>query len=172
MLIASKRSMQKTLLSVLSSKMFLNRLFAKIFDICEHLLNADKEINVYSICELLSSNEIEDAKFLQNSFITNINYRYYVNKIQEAYFDRLIADAKTQKDLDFIKNEQEKYAATSQLLSISHNAEELLSAEYENQKIITTGYPSIDKNLGCMQGGDFVILAGAPGMGKTCMMIN
>jgi len=23
-----------------------------------------------------------------------------------------------------------------------------------------------------MQGGDFVILAGAPGMGKTCMMIN
>ena len=172
MLIASDRSMQKTLLSVLNSKMFVNRLFSKIFDICEHFFNANKEINVYSICELLTPKEIEDAKFLQNSFITNVNYRYYVNKIQEAYFDRLIADAKTQKDLDFIKNEQEKYVDTSQLLSISHNAEELLSTEYENQKIITTGYPSIDKKLGCMQGGDFIILAGATGMGKTCMMIN
>ena len=172
MLIASNRSMQKTLLSVLNSKMFVNRLFSKIFDICEHFFNANKEINVYSICELLTPKEIEDVKFLQNSFITNVNYRYYVNKIQEAYFDRLISEAKTQKDLDFIRNEQEKYVDTSQLLSISHNAEELLSAEYENQKIITTGYPSIDKKLGCMQGGDFIILAGATGMGKTCMMIN
>jgi replicative DNA helicase len=172
MLVASNRTMQKTLLSVLSSKMFTNRLFAKIFDICEHFLNSDKEINVYSISELLSPSELEDVRYLQDSFITNVNYRYYVEKVQEAYFSRLIESAKTQKDLDFIRQEQEKYVDTSQLLSIVHNSEELLSTEYENQKIITTGFPSLDKKLGCMQGGDFIILAGATGMGKTCMMIN
>ena len=172
MLIASKRTMQKTLLSVLNSKMFTNRLFSKVFDICEHFLNANKEINVYSISELLSPDEAADVCFLQDSFITNVNYRFYVDKIHEAYFSRLIESARTPQDLEFIRKEQEKYVDTSQLLSISHNSEELLTTEYENQKIITTGYPEIDKKLGCMQGGDFIILAGATGMGKTCMMIN
>lgn len=172
MLIASQLSMQKTLLSVLSSKMFTNRLFAKIFEICEHLLNANKPINVYSISELLSPNESDDLRYLQDSFITNVNYRYFVEKVQEAYFERLIENAKTLADLDNVQKEREKYIDTSQLLSISHNAEELLSTEYENQKIITTGYLSIDKKLGCMQGGDFIIFAGATGMGKTCVMIN
>ena len=172
MLIASQRTMQKTLLSVLNSKMFTNRLFAKIFDICEHLLNANKEINVYSICELLSPNELEDVRYLQDTFITNVNYRYYVDKVQQAYFERLVESARTLTDLDNIKKEKEKYIDTSQLLSISHKSEELLSTEYENQKIITTGYPTIDEKLGCMQGGDFIIFAGATGMGKTCMMIN
>ncbi|MBR2069410.1 MAG: AAA family ATPase, partial [Candidatus Gastranaerophilales bacterium] len=172
MLIASKRTMQKTLLSVLNSKMFTNCLFSKVFDICEHFLNANKEINVYSISELLSPDEAADVCFLQDSFITNVNYRFYVDKIHEAYFSRLIESARTPQDLEFIRKEQEKYVDTSQLLSISHNSEELLTTEYENQKIITTGYPEIDKKLGCMQGGDFIILAGATGMGKTCMMIN
>ena len=172
MLIASKRTMQKTLLSVLSSKMFTNRLFSKIFEICEHLINANKEVNVYTICELLSPAELEDVRYLQDSFITNVNYRFYVQKVQEAYFERLVEGARTLADLEFVQKEREKYIDTSQLISIAHNSEELLTTEYENQKIITTGFPSIDKKLGCMQGGDFIILAGATGMGKTCMMIN
>ena len=172
MLIASQRTMQKTLLSVLSSKMFTNRLFAKIFEICEHLINANKEVNVYTICELLSPAELEDVRYLQDSYITNVNYRFYVQKVQEAYFERLVEGAKTLADLELVQKEREKYIDTSQLISIAHNSEELLTTEYENQKIITTGFPSIDKKLGCMQGGDFIILAGATGMGKTCMMIN
>jgi replicative DNA helicase len=92
--------------------------------------------------------------------------------VQEAYFERLVESAKTLSDLELVQKEREKYIDTSQLISIAHNSEELLTTEYENQKIITTGFPSIDKKLGCMQGGDFIILAGATGMGKTCMMIN
>ena len=75
--------------------------------------------------------------------------------------------AKTLSDLELVQKEREKYIDTSQLISIAHNSEELLTTEYDNQKIITTGFPSIDKKLGCMQGGDFIILAGATGMGKT-----
>ena len=172
MLIASEKQMQKTLLSILSSKMFTNHLFSKIFQVCEHLFYSNREVNLYSVLELLSPREKEYVIFLQNNYITNVNYRFYVDKIQSAYFDRLIENAKTQKDLDFIEEEKTKYIDTSALLPISHNSENLLSSEYENQKIITTGYPSIDKKLGCMQGGDLIILAAAPGMGKTCMMIN
>lgn len=172
MLIASERSKQKTLLSVLSSKMFTNKLFSKIFEICEHLINAEKEANVYTVCELLKPNEIEDVRYLQESYITNINYRFYVEKVQQAYFEKLVESAKTLEDLEKVQQEREKYTDTSQLISISHNSENLLTTEYENQKIIKTGYSKIDEKLGCMQGGDFIILAGATGMGKTCMMIN
>ena len=49
MLLASERDMQKTLLSVLSQKMFLNRTFAKVFEICEHLMNSNKEVNVFTV---------------------------------------------------------------------------------------------------------------------------
>ena len=51
MLLASERDMQKTLLSVLSQKMFLNRTFAKVFEICEHLMNSNKEVNVFTVTE-------------------------------------------------------------------------------------------------------------------------
>ena len=108
MLVASEMSMQKTILSVLHSKMFTNRLFSKIFEICEHLINANKPVNVYSICELLSPNELEDVRYLQDSFITNVNYRYYVEKVQQAYFERLVENAKTINDLEFVQKEREK----------------------------------------------------------------
>ena len=172
MLIGSEKSMQKTLLSVLSPKMFTNPLFAKVFEICEHLINANKEVNVYTICELLTPVESEDVRYLQDNYFTNVNYRFYVEKVQQAYFERLIESAKTLEDLEKVQSEREKYVDTSQLIAISHNSEELLTTEYENQKIITTGYRGLDEKLGCMQGGDFIILAGATGMGKTCMMIN
>lgn len=172
MLIGSQKTMQKTLLSVLSPKMFTNRLFAKVFEICEHLINANKEVNVFTICELLTPVESEDVRYLQDNYFTNVNYRFYVEKVQQAYFERLIECAKTLEDLEKVQSEREKYVDTSQLIAISHNSEELLTTEYENQKIITTGYRGLDEKLGCMQGGDFIILAGATGMGKTCMMIN
>ena len=172
-LIASKENMQKTLVSVLSSKMFVNHLFKKVFEICEHLINSNKEANVYSVCELLKNeNEIAEVCLSQDRYVTNVNYKFYVQKIQEAYFSRLIQQAKTEADLEKVLKERSKYTDTSQLLSIAYKSDELLSKDYNNQKLIKTGFPSIDNKLGCMQGGDLIILAGATGMGKTCMMIN
>ena len=172
MLLASERDMQKTLLSVLSQKMFLNRTFAKVFEICEHLMNSNKEVNVFTVTDLMKNpKEIETVLFLQSNYITNVNYKFYVNKVHEAYFSRLIENARTPQDMNFIQKEMDNFIDTTQLLPVSYQALDLLNKD-ENQKIIKTGYPSIDEKLGCMQGGDFIILAGATSMGKTCMMLN
>lgn len=172
MLVASKRDMQQTILSQLSKKMFTNRLFAKVFEIAELLFNSGKEVNVFNIAEKLYSNEDKkNVLLLQENFITNVNYKFYVNKIQEAYFDRITKNATCYNEIEKIQKEKEKYTDTSLLLDITHDAEKLLEKD-ENVKLIKTGYPSIDSKLGCMQGGDLIIFAGAPGMGKTCMMIN
>lgn len=172
MLVASKKDMQRMILSQVTSKMLTSRLFAKVFEIAELLLNAGQEVNVFNIVEKLSNNnEKKDVLFLQERYITNVNYKFYVNKIQEAYFDRITESASKFSDLEIIQKEKEKYTDTSILLDVTYNADKLL-IEDENIKLIKTGYPSIDCRLGCMQGGDFIIFAGATGMGKTCMMIN
>lgn len=172
MLVASDKDMQETLLSQLSKKMFTNRLYAKIFDVAELLFNSGKEVNVYNIAEKFNSNdEKKNVLFLQENFITNINYKFYIGKLQESYFDRIAQSASSFSEIELVQKEKEKYTDTSILLDINYRADKLLEEE-ENKKIIKTGYPSIDSKLGCMQGGDFIIFAGATGMGKTCMMIN
>lgn len=172
MLVASDKDMQEMLLSQLSKKMFTNRLYAKIFDVAELLFNSGKEVNVYNIAEKFNSNdEKKNVLFLQENFITNINYKFYIGKLQESYFDRIAQSASSFSEIELVQKEKEKYTDTSILLDINYRADKLLEEE-ENKKIIKTGYPSIDSKLGCMQGGDFIIFAGATGMGKTCMMIN
>ena len=172
MLVASKKDMQQNILSLLSPKMFTIRLYAKIFDIAELLFKSGKEVNVFNIAEKFSNNEDrKNILLLQENFITNINYKFYIEKIQEAYFDRVTQNASSYAEIEKIQKEKEKYTDTSALLDITYQADKLLD-EDKNVKLITTGYPSIDSKLGCMLGGDFIIFAGATGMGKTCMMLN
>ncbi len=172
MLVASQKDMQEVILGQLNKNMFINRFFAKVFDIAELLFNSGKEVNFYNIAEKLSNiEEKQDLLALQENFITNINYKFYIDKIHNAYFDRVTQSATSFDDIEKIQREKEKYTDTSILLDITYNADKLLVPK-ENTRLIRTGYPSIDKHLGCMLGGDFIVLAGATGMGKTCMMIN
>ena len=172
MLVASKRDMQQAILSQLSQKMFTTRLFAKIFEVAELLFKSGKEVNVFNIAEKFYNNEDrKNILLLQENFITNINYKFYIEKIQEAYFDRVTQNASSYSEIEKIQREKEKYTDTSTLLDITYQADKLLIQD-KDIKLIKTGYPSIDAKLGCMQGGDFIIFAGAPGMGKTCMMLN
>lgn len=171
MLLASDESMQNVILQSLSTRMFTNVFYRKIFEVCEHLQKSGHEINVYSVTEILNQNA-EDLMSLQNNFITNVNYKFYVKKIQEDYFNRLSSSAQTLNDIDFIQQEREKYADTSCMLPINFKASEILTNDYVNQTIVKTGYNKIDENIGCFQKGDYVILAGITGSGKTGTMLN
>ena len=171
MLLASDESMQNVILQSLSTRMFTNAFYRKIFEVCEHLNQSKHEINVFSVTEILNQNA-EELMDLQNNFITNINYQYYVKKIQENYFNNLTASAKNVDDIDYIQREREKYTDTSCMQSISYNAKKILTEDYENQTIVKTGFKKIDDNIGCFQKGDYVILAGITGSGKTGTMLN
>lgn len=171
MLIASEFDMQSVILNLLSKNMFFSTLHQRIFETCETLFKKNIELNVFSISEILENNVIELFE-LQKNYITNVNYKYYIKKIHENYFNSLIKNAESIEDMETIQDERDKYTDKSILQSISNNAINLLEEQYVNQKSIKTGYSSIDEKLGCLQGGDLLILAGATGMGKTCMIIN
>ena len=44
--------------------------------------------------------------------------------------------------------------------------------EYENQKIIRTGFPTLDAEIGGLFGGTFTGIGGVPKCGKTTLMLN
>lgn len=56
MLLASDESMQNVILQSLSTRMFTNVFYRKIFEVCEHLQKSGHEINVYSVTEILNQN--------------------------------------------------------------------------------------------------------------------
>ena len=171
MLLGSDESLQNILLQSLSTRMFMNKFYSKIFEVCEYLHKSKHAINVYSVTEILNQN-VEELMYLQNNFITNVNYNFYVKKLQEEYLNRLTESAKTIKDIDFIQQERERYADTSCMLPVAQNAIDILKKDYQNQTIVRTGFHKIDENIGCFQKGDYVILAGVTGSGKTGTMLN
>lgn len=174
MILGDKCGNKEHIIKSLSADMFINLLYKQIFEICEHLLNSGKEINVFSVCECLEVEKQQQlAKQLNAEFITNVNYKYYIEKIHEAYFDRLTDNAKTAKELAEIQKEIAKWQDTTSLVDISNGASELLCEYYNNwETAVKTYYHSIDAKTGSFQGGDFIILAGQTSMGKTCMMLN
>lgn len=174
MILGDKCGNKEHIIKSLSANMFINLLYKQIFEICEHLLNSGKEINVFSVCEHLEVEKQQQlAKQLNAEFITNVNYKYYIEKIHEAYFDRLTDNAKTAKELAEIQKEIAKWQDTTSLVDISNGASELLCEYYNNwETAVKTYYPSLDAKIGSFQGGDFIILAGQTSMGKTCMMLN
>lgn len=174
MMLGDRLGNKEFIIKSLSEKMFINRFYRKIFEICAHLLNSGKEINVYNVCEVLSEEETKQAiKQIYSEFITNVNSKFYIEKLQGRYFDSLVENAKTVKEMEDAKAEIEKWQDTTSLVDISAGAENLICEYYENwETAVKTYYPSIDNEMGSLQGGDFIVFAGCTSMGKTCMMLN
>ena len=171
-LINSKSELQKKIILSLNSAMFENTINSKLFETMVQLMNSNEEINKYSLLE-------KQPKYLQEITLLSfnealcVNYTYYIEKLQERYFEKLAKNAKSIRDIDIINEERSKYQNREiSVLPLHHNSLELMANAYNNTKRVLTGYKSIDDFVGAMQGGDVIILAGAPSMGKTCTALN
>lgn len=174
MIIGDNWGNKEYIIKNLSTDMFVNKFYQRLFEICEHLFSSNKEINVHSVCEFLTKEEQRQAlKQIYSEFITNVNYKFYLDKVHELYFNGLVANAKTLKDSEEAQKEIAKWQDTSTMVNVSTGADGLLAEYYNNwETAVKTYYPSLDAKIGSFQGGDFIILAGATSMGKTCMMLN
>lgn len=118
----------------------------------------------------------EQAKVIEqiyDEFVGNVNYAYFVKKLQNAYIDRLIKEASSTADLEKIQEVRDFCADASSIVHISDGAESLICDYYDKQEnAVLTGYKSIDSKIGSLFGGDYVVIAGATSMGKTCFAIK
>lgn len=174
MILGDKLGNKETIINSLMPEMFTQSFHRTVFEACVYLQNKKQDVNKFSLMELIGNKEQAAViEQIYEEFITNVNYQYFVNKLQHAYIDRLIKQACTQKDMDRIQEIRDFCADTSCVIHFSEGAENLICDYYNNQEgALLTGFPSIDRKVGALQGGEYIIIAGATSMGKTCFALN
>ena len=155
-------------------QMFTNSIYRKVYNIVIDIYKNNIEIYDQNIIARLDKEE--QKRFLielMNEYITARTYKFHLEKLINAYIQRLLNECDTIEGYEEIKKLKEKYSLKAQTRPIWEDTDNLICDycdRWENP--IQTYYKSIDNIIGSLQGGDILILAGATGMGKSCMMLN
>ena len=185
MIIAGHEQKKGHIMEHVSSEMFRFKDNIEIFEMIEDQykrhgagrLDVDNLINDYKAKKYRNA-VFEALLTLNYEYITDTNCDYYIRLIQEQWADRMAKGCTSIDDFKVLEEKQEKYKLiTKKTLSRLNEAEDVVSMgdlydKRKNAKKMNTGFPSVDKILGNIQGGDFIVMAGATGMGKTCVMLN
>ncbi len=147
-------------------------------------LEKTKKINIVSINHIT---EVID------SVVTSANIDYYISMLNDYYTRRelinsatgIVENAYNEEDVTRLQDYAEKSIllavrnrSVSELIPIStvlKNAHDKLEDLAKNKKLITgleTGFYDFDKLTTGFQGGEMIILAARPGMGKTALALN
>lgn len=175
MLIGTKDENKRShILEHLNSDMFIFKEYKEIYETIVSMKKNNIEIEIDNIIKRIKKESNKRlAADLNKEFITAGNCDYYLEKIHESYFKRLLKECDSFEGYKYLEKLKEKYKLKADTKKIYSEAEEFV-VEYFNRwdDSIQTYFPSIDNAIGSLQGGDLLILAGATGMGKTCMMLN
>ena len=174
------KEMVETVLSYVKESMFLEYKYKRIYEIFKLAYKQNKEIYgtsqfnkiLWELCDLEDEKILCEIPLIEDYWSPTQTLGYWIEKIQSDYFSYMYENAKTKKDFQDV-------LALENKISYTQNNSETLSAEedlddYEKRKqsAIFTPFRSINKCIGSLQGGDMIILAGSPGSGKTCFMLN
>ncbi len=174
MILGDKVGNKDSIINSLLPEMFTQSFHRTVFEACQYLKNKNQDVNLYALQELIGNKEqAAIIEQIYDEFVGNVNYGYFVKKLQNAYIDRLIQNASSTADLDRIQEMRDFCTDTLSIVHISDGAEKLICDYYEKQEnAVLTGYKSIDSKIGSLFGGDYVVIAGATSMGKTCFALN
>lgn len=170
----------ETIFSYIKDDMILGSLNKEIYKIFKDTYKQNKQIYgtkqfyrmLMQICNLENSDIANYMFNLEEYWSPTSTISYWIEKIQGEYFASKYSEAKSKKEFEKVIELERKFSYTQ-------NNVETLSAdddiqEYEKRKntAIFLPYKEVSKYVGSLQGGDMVILAGCPGSGKTCFMLN
>ena len=177
LLASIEKSKKIPILTSLKAEMFTNRTYRQIFSVVSDLYEKGKDLEFFTICEQIGNKACcELLEDLNKEYISATTYKYYVKKLVDRYLTSLIENASSKEDFEYIEKEKKQWDIANtenNYAQIGANAELLICKYYDDaEKMLSTGYKSIDNIIGTLQGGDFIILAGQTSMGKTCMMLN
>lgn len=180
MLVCGRDNKQNHILAHTCREMFTFELHREIYDMCieQFKLHGIKRLNADDLINDYQGKKYKNAVFealmtLDDEFITDRNCDYYIQRLQESWLQRMAVNCKSLDEYKQLEKLKAKYELKNEISNISSNSEQLLADYYDRwERPIKTYYPSIDEKIGSLQGGDLMILAGATGMGKTCMMLN
>ena len=174
LIFTEKLSYKIDILNSLDEKMFENPFLGRVFKIAKELYIKNEPIDETNIISHIPTELCEEYMLaLNNGYVCSANYGYYIEKVIDNYINKLIENVKTQDDINFVEAEKKKYQHKREMVKLEANANDVLD-KYDKEKTnpIKTGFKALDSIIGSLQGGDYVIIAGAPSMGKTCFALN
>ena len=153
-----------------------------------------EHIDTLTVCSTITKKD--SNKGLSKYYVTgctssacsNGNASFYANKIYEKYLLRKIvvesekiSESAKSNDRDIYKRLSYAHTLYGQLLSsrpsFAQDIEDVItdtlnSIKNKTTKLITSGYPNINKFAGGLTRGEVTIIGGRPGHGKTTVLIN
>jgi replicative DNA helicase len=106
-------------------------------------------------------------------YITSADAENWIMRLQVRYEKKLFSECKNANDYRNAVIEINKYKLLDTECNLLDVATKYLDDyDKKSESMVKTGYNNIDGLIGGLQGGNYLILAGSTGMGKTAMALN
>lgn len=153
---------------------FTDLTFRKIYNIAKEIFQANNIVSNVDVFE--KDNSLGSA--LKEIITEGDSFKVYVptycRQLYERYINKLILEAKTVDDVKRINDFIADYAPVGNKIKHISEGYDSFEERYKGEKetSLTTGYTSIDEVIGSFSGGDYIVLGGSTGVGKTSIAIN
>lgn len=177
-LLCGKTEYQRMILEHTCKAMFTEKKLRTIYEIITDYVKTHgiAKLNAMDLICTLDDTNIQYTGYIYDitkNFIISADSSNLIMCLISLYEKRLLNECKTREDFESVENEISKYKfmdTTNNLFDIANKY--LLDYETQGENITPTYYPSIDNLIDGLQGGNYMILAGSTGMGKTVMALN
>ena len=177
-LLSGKVQYKQTIINHTCIDMFTDKDTRAIYSIILKFLETHtlKELMPFNIMLWLDKKDVKYIHyfmFLKQNFICSADSDNWLIRLHALFEKRLLADCKNFEDIRSAQEIIDKYKMQNYDNDLSEVAiNYLMDYDKKQEHTVKTNYPKIDELLGGFQGGNYVILAGATGMGKTAMALN
>lgn len=159
-------------------QMFTDKDLRAIYEIIEKYVqqNGINKLNAYDLIDSLKGKDIKYVQYLwsmKENFIHSGDAENWLMRLHNQYEKKLYSECKTRTDFLKVDNELSKYRIQATECQLLDAAMQYLD-DYDKKadSLVKSYYRSVDNLIGGLQGGNYVILAGSTGMGKTATALN
>lgn len=127
---------------------------------------------------LIALKETKEFDFIGDIMLCNtlsINCPQYAQILFDNFINKYIKNATTKQDIEKIEEYKNNFNIKNDtdVFKLSDKTD-ALQVNYDNSgaSSVLTLYERLDENVGCFCGGDYIVVAARPGVGKTALALN
>lgn len=177
-LLCGKSQYQELILNHTCSNMFFDKFNKDVYSLMRKYIE-NNEAHILDAYDFILSLNDKKEKYtsylvtLKDMYITSADAENWIMRLQVKYEKVLFSQCKNSNDYRNAVIEINKYKLLDSECNLFDVATKYLDDyEKKSESMVKTGYNNIDDLIGGLQGGNYLILAGSTGMGKTAMALN